>query len=160
MGLGEPCQFWNLTLGLAFDLLHSISIIFSRPLSLLFGFLFTMEDRIKINYDKRINGYVVTMPDFVTLEMIEEWKDRFDQKLKTIRKSDNLSLLFDTNKHNFESIQCLKSLREYLTGNTLIRSSISKSAFVAPAKYMTPTIKSKVEAYFDNLEQAYQWLEE
>jgi hypothetical protein len=31
-----------------------------------------MEDRIEIHFDKRINGYVVTMPDFVTLDMIEE----------------------------------------------------------------------------------------
>ena len=30
--------------------------------------------RIEINFDTRINGYAVTMPDFITLDMIEEWK--------------------------------------------------------------------------------------
>jgi hypothetical protein len=119
-----------------------------------------MEDRIEINFDNRINGYVVTMPNFVTLDMIEEWKARFDQELKTTRNSNNFALLFDTNTHNFESIQCLKSLREYLTENKVLKSSFSRVALVAPTKFMAPKIKSEVEAYFDNLEQAYKWLKE
>ena len=100
------------------------------------------------------------MPDFVTLEMIEEWKARFDNKLKKNRNSGNFALLFDTNMHNFESIQCLKSLREYFTDNTVIKSRFSKTALVAPASFMAPKIKSEVEAYFDNFEQAYKWLAE
>jgi len=123
-------------------------------------FTITMEDRIEINFDNRINGYVVTMPAFVTLDLIEEWKDRFDQELKTIRNSNDFVLLFDTNRHNFESIQCLKSLREYLTDNKVLKSSFSRMALVAPAKFMAPKIKSEIEAYFDNLEQAYKWLKE
>ncbi len=119
-----------------------------------------MENRIEINFDKRINGYVVTMPDFVTIGMIEEWKDRFDQELKTIHNSNYFALLVDTNNHNFESIQCLKSLREYFTDNSVLKSSFSRVAFVTPANFMAPTIKSEVEAYFDNFEQAYIWLEE
>lgn len=131
-----------------------------RPLRSGVRLTITMEDRIEINFDKRINGYVVTMPDFVTLDMIEEWKDRFDQELKTIRNLNNFALLFDTNAHNFESIQCLKSLREYLTDNNVLKSNFSRVALVAPAKFMAPIIKSEVEAYFDNLEQAYKWLKE
>jgi hypothetical protein len=123
-------------------------------------FTITMEDRIEIHFDKRINGYVVTMPGFVTLDMIEEWKYRFDQELKTKRNSDNFALLFDTNKHNFESIQCLKSLREYLADNTVLKSRFSRVALVAPARFMAPIIKSEAEAYFDNFEQAYKWLKE
>lgn len=119
-----------------------------------------MEDRIEINFDNRINGYVVTMPDSVTADMIEEWKDRFDQELKTIRHSNNLVLLFDTNAHNFESIQCLKSLREYFEDNKVLTSSFARVALVAPAKYTAPEIKSEVEAYFDNFEEAYKWLKE
>ena len=118
-----------------------------------------MQNRIEFNFDKRINGYVVTMPDYVTSEMIEEWKDRFDQGLETIRSSNKFALIFDTNKHHFESIQCLKILREYLTDNKVLKSSFSRTALVAPAKFMTPHIKSEVEAYFDNLERAYKWLE-
>jgi hypothetical protein len=118
-----------------------------------------MQNRIEFNFDKRINGYVVTMPDFVTLDMIEEWKDRFDQELKTIRTSIKFALIFNTNKHNFESIQCLKVLREYLTDNKVLKSCFSRTALVAPAKFMAPVIKSEVEAYFDNLEQAFKWLE-
>jgi hypothetical protein len=80
-----------------------------------------MEDRIEIKFDKRINGYVVTMPDFVTLDIIEEWKDRFDQELKKI---------------------------------------FSRAALVSTAKFMAPIIKSEIEAYFDNLDEAYKWLKE
>lgn len=71
---------------------------------------------------------------------------------------NNRSVLFDTNKHNFESIQCLKSLREYLTDNTVLKSRFSRAALVAPEKFMVPIIKSEVEAYFDDFEQAYKWL--
>lgn len=117
-----------------------------------------MEDRIKINFDKRINGYVVTMPDFVTLEMIEEWKDRFERELLSNRTTNSFALLFDTNKHNFESIECLKRLREYLEDNIVIKSFISRAALVAPSRFMAPMIKSEAEAYFDNTEKAYQWL--
>jgi hypothetical protein len=119
-----------------------------------------MENIIEFNFDIRINGYVVTMPDFVTLGMIEQWKDRFDRELQTIRSSNKFALIFDTNKHNFESIQCLKILREYLTGNKVLKSSFSRVALVAPAKFMAPNIKSEVEAYFNNLEEAYKWIKE
>ena len=100
------------------------------------------------------------MPDFVTLEMIEEWKDRFDNELKTIRNSNNFALLFDTNQHHFESIRCLKCLREYLTDNAVLRSRFSRVALVAPSKFISPEITSKGEAYFDNFEQAYNWLKQ
>ena len=114
---------------------------------------YTMEDRIKIPYDEIINGYVVTMPDFVTLKMIEEWKVRFEQKLKTLPSSSHCALLFDTGKHNFESIQCLKSLREYLSDDALIKSCVTRAALVAPANCVVPS-----EAYIDNIDVAYQWL--
>jgi hypothetical protein len=119
-----------------------------------------MRNIIEFNFDTRINGYVVTMPDFVTLDMIEEWKDWFDRELQSIRSLNKFALLFDTNKHNFESIQCLKILREYLTDNKVLKSRFSRAALVAPAKFMAPNIKSEVEAYFDNLEEAYKWLKE
>jgi hypothetical protein len=119
-----------------------------------------MDNKIEFKFDIKINGYVVTMPDFVTLDMIEEWKVRFDRELKTIRSSNKFALIFDTNKHNFESIQCLKILREYLTDNKVLKSSFSRAALVAPAKFMAPNIKSEVEAYFDNFEEAYKWLKE
>jgi carboxypeptidase C (cathepsin A) len=92
--------------------------------------------------------------------MIEVWKDTFNQELKAIRSSKYFNLLVDTNKHNFESIQCLKNLREYLTKNPALKSNCKKAAFVSPAKYMTPKIESETVAYFDNLEQAYIWLKE
>ena len=117
-----------------------------------------MEDRIEIHYDEIINGYVVTMPDFVTLKMIEEWKVRFEQKLKSFPGLSKCALLFDTNKHHFESIQCLKSLREYLADNAVIKSCVTRAALIAPAKFMAPFIKSESEAYFDNIDVAYQWL--
>ena len=119
-----------------------------------------MEDRIEIKFDKRLNGYVVTMPDFVTFKMIEEWKERFDKVLTTIPDVNKLALLVDTNRHNFESIQCLKSLRDYFTSHTVLKSNFLRVAFVAPANFMEPVVKSWVEAYFDSFELAYRWLEE
>ena len=98
------------------------------------------------------------MPDFVTLKMIEEWKVRFEQKLKSFPNSNNCALLLDTGKHNFESIQCLKFLREYLADDSLVKSCVTRAALVAPAKFMIPVVKSESEAYFDNIDVAYQWL--
>ena len=117
-----------------------------------------MEERIQTHFDAKISGYVVTLPGYVTLHMIEEWKVRFKQKLKEIPSSNNCSLLFNTGPHNFENIQCLKSLRQYLSEDAFIKSCLTRAALIAPAKFMIPIVKSDSEAYFDNIDSAYQWL--
>ena len=113
-----------------------------------------MSDRIIFSFDKMINGYVIAMPDIVTLTVIADWIECFDDDIRSSGR-ESYSLLIDSNKHHFESIQCLKSLREYLTQ---IQGQVSRVAFVAPPNFRESEIVSGREAYFDNLEQAYQWL--
>ena len=69
-------------------------------------------------------------------------------------------MLIDTNKHEFESIQCLKLLREFFTTNVVIQTNVGKVAFVQPKNYRGPHVVSEIEAYFESTEEAYKWLEE
>lgn len=68
-------------------------------------------------------------------------------------------LLIDTNLHQFESVQCLKGLRDFLTMNPVIQSRKVKAAFVKPENVMPSHIKSEFEAYFHSYDEAYKWLE-
>ncbi len=119
-----------------------------------------MKDNVRFKFDEKINGYVITMTDFVSLAAIEEWKKRFDIELKSIPFSQKIVMLIDTGKHEFESIQCLKSLREFFTTNSVIQSNGVKAAFVQPKNYIEPHVKSEFEAYFEKSDDAYKWLEE
>jgi len=118
-----------------------------------------MNNNIQVSYDKNINGYVVKMPEFVSLITIEEWRNKFALYLKFLPLSQKFAMLIDTNKHEFESIQCLKSLRDFFTANAEVQSKCVKVAFVQPKSYMEPCIKSEIEGYFENFEEAYKWLE-
>ncbi len=119
-----------------------------------------MHDQKEIIYkfDKKINGYLIIMPNFVTVKMIEQWKKQFDKELKIAQNNSHYSLLIDTNKHKFESIQCLKSLRDYLSYLSDSQNNLVRAAFVSPPNFRTPQITSEFEAYFDDYEKAYQWL--
>ncbi len=74
------------------------------------------------------------MPDFVSLNSIEEWA------------------------HEFELIQCLKLLREFFTTNVAIQFNVVKVAFVQPQSYREPKVVSEIEGYFESIEEAYEWL--
>ena len=115
-----------------------------------------MGDKIDFSFDDKICGYLISMPDFVKLSDIESWIINFDLELKTFQSLKPISILLDSNKHKFESIQCLKALRDYLTH---IQEHIAKAAFVAPTSFREPEIVSGREAYFDKFEDAYLWLE-
>ena len=91
-----------------------------------------MGTGIEFNFYKRINGYAVAMQDFVMLDMIEEWKSRFDQNVIAIQSSIRSALILDTNMRNFESIQCLKILREYLIDIKALKSKFSMTALIPP----------------------------
>lgn len=119
-----------------------------------------MTDGIQVKFDEKLKGYIVSMPDFISLGAIEEWKDRFDNDFKSIPTGQDVMLLIDSNQHQFESIQCLKSLREFFANNSVIQTNNVKVAFVQPANFVEPQIKSEREAYFESFEEAYEWLRE
>ena len=114
--------------------------------------------KIEIDFDKEINGYVIKMPDWVTLEMLKDWRFRFDSKLADSSEKTRYSLLIDTGKHEFESIDCLRFIREHLSGKPEFKTRFKKGAIVAPKKYGTPHVESNREAYFNDYHEAYEWL--
>jgi len=118
-----------------------------------------MNRNIQVSFDNKINGYIIRMPEFISLNSIEEWTHKFELDLKTLPLGQRVVMLIDTNKHEFESIQCLKNLREFFTSSSLIQSNIVKVAFVRPKSYGEPHVKSDLEAYFESVEEAYKWLE-
>jgi len=119
-----------------------------------------MNGNIQVSYDDKISGYVVRMPEFVSLRAIEEWRKNFSFEFKSLPSSQRVIVLIDTNRHEFESIQCLKSLRDFFTTNAEIKSNGVKTAFVQPGNIMDPHIKSDIEGYFENYDEAYKWLKE
>ena len=114
--------------------------------------------QIEIHFNEEINGYVITMPNWVTIEMLKNWKVRLDKKLVESPQTSRFSLLIDTGKHEFESVDCLRFLREYLSGNPEFKNRAEKCAFVAPQKYVTPHVESNLEAYFNDFQEGYKWL--
>jgi O-6-methylguanine DNA methyltransferase len=120
-------------------------------------YLLELEQHIQTTYDKNINALVVKMPELITFKELEAWKDRFLLSLKNAKQYKNLALLLDTNRHQFESIVCLKLLRNILSENE-IKSHISKVAMVQPEQYKEAKIYNASEAYFSSFEDAYDWL--
>ena len=75
---------------------------------------YSMSRNIEISFDERINGYTVKFPDFAELDVLKKAKTNF-KKLLENKPRMNFSLLFDTGAHEFESIECLKYVRELLS---------------------------------------------
>ncbi len=115
-----------------------------------------MKHSIHIDFDPHINGYLITMPESISLSAIEEWKVRFNQELKSVSHHQAIIMLIDTNQHQFESVQCLKSLRDFFSTSPVIQSNGVKVAFVQPENFMQPHVKSASEAYFTDYKKAYQ----
>jgi len=119
-----------------------------------------MKGRIQTQFDEKINGYVVSMPEYISLEAIEEWKKSMSYDFESLSEGQQAVILMDTNMHQFESIQCLKSIREFFVTNPVVQSNGVTVAFVQPNEYIKPHIKSVNEAYFDNCSDAFKWLQE
>jgi hypothetical protein len=117
-----------------------------------------MKDSIQVKFDEELKGYGISMPDIVSISAIEEWTDRFGSDLRTTSPGQKTILLIDTNQHQFESIQCLRILRDFFANISAIKSNGVKVAFVQPANFVEPQIKSDREAYFESFEEAYEWL--
>ena len=113
-------------------------------------------ETIHTEFDKEINAYIVNFPSRVVLDVLKLWGSIFSEELEG--QSGKVGLLLNTNAHDFDSIECLKWLKEYLTKETVVVSHVSRVAFVQPAEYRSPEVISKSEAYFANIEDAMEWL--
>lgn len=116
-----------------------------------------MGTRIDTRYDDKIDAFIVQVPEFIALKELKQWKAEFLSYLSKIEGPAKAALLIDTNTHQFESIECLKLLRE-LFSEPRLKQCISKSAFVGPSQYREAEIVSSSEGYFSNLADAYRWL--
>ena len=115
---------------------------------------------IETTFDNDVNAFIVRMPDHIALEELNHWRKEFLLSLGEGVGDDKAALLLDTNKHQFESIECLKLLRELLSNERQIKHCISRVAFVQPRHYREPEVSSSTEAYFSSFEDAYHWLRE
>jgi hypothetical protein len=104
---------------------------------------------------KEVDCYVVRFPDHITLESLRKWGREFKIELAGRR---GFGLLLDTNRHDFESVACLKWLRDYLTQDDVVKQAISKVAFVQPEAYGVSQVVSDYEAYFHDPASAKKWL--
>lgn len=98
------------------------------------------------------------MPEYITLNELYRWKKEFLGLLYTRAGNEKIALLVDMNTHQFESVECLKLLRNLFSNELKAKDYISKVAFVAPAQYREPEIVSSTEAYFSHFEEAHDWL--
>ena len=109
-----------------------------------------------ITTNREADCYIVRFPDHIKLETMTKWGHEFKSKLVD---ETGLVLLLDTNTHNFESVECLKWLREFLTKEDLVIKAIERVAFVQPEAHRAPGIVSDREGYFSNPESAREWLD-
>jgi len=116
-----------------------------------------MSPHIETRYDSEINAYIVRMPDFISFNDLKQWKDEFLSSLNEIKGQEKSAILLDTNNHQFESVKCLKLLRE-LFAEPQVKHCIKRTAFVGPSQYREPEIIDFTEGYFSNYEEAYRWL--
>lgn len=111
---------------------------------------------VQTRFDSRLDAFVVTFPEFVTLHCLREWGEAFPLELE--RHSNDVALLLDTNQHNFESVECLKWLRTFLMGEPSVESNIYRVAFIQPSEYRNAEVVSNGEAYFTHMKEAQRWL--
>ncbi len=118
-----------------------------------------MNMQINTTFDNNINSIIVRMPEEITFEILKLWEEELLELISKIEENEDISLLIDTNKHNFKSIECLKLLREILS-NAHTKYSFSKFAFIQPRQHREPNIINSKEGYFINFEDAYCWLQD
>lgn len=117
-----------------------------------------MRDDIEFNYDEEISAYTARFPEHVTFENLCIWRNRFHEALDARSTPKPVALILDTNKHDFESNECLKLLREILVQLASLENGIYKIAFIQPEHYRKPEIVNNSEAYFANIGGAKSWL--
>lgn len=118
-----------------------------------------MSKQIISRYDGKLGAIIVRMPEKVSLSMLEYWQEEFRDLVTQQAVDKNVALLLDTNKHLFESIECLKLIRNLLSNDPQLKKYISRVAFVSPRQYKEPEVISHKEGYFDKFDDAYYWLQ-
>jgi hypothetical protein len=113
-------------------------------------------DSIRTEFDPDIDAYIVSLPNRISLAALRTWGSVLLAELEG--RSGKTGLLFDSNRHDFESIDCLKWLKAFFTGEDLLSSRIDRVAFVQPPEYRSPEIVGESEAYFAHVEDAKTWL--
>ena len=113
---------------------------------------------INTTFKHDIDTFVVHMPENITLKSLNFWKKEFLQSLNDRERTKKCALLLDTNKHQFESIECLKLLRDILSSEQT-KDHISTFACIQPRQYREPCIVNSKEGYFSNLKDAYHWIQ-
>ena len=98
------------------------------------------------------------MPEHVTLNELRVWSQEFLEALGERAGKEKVALLMETYRHQFESIERLKFLRNFLSNEWRIKSCISKAAFVQPRQNREPEVASPKEAYFSVFTEAHNWL--
>ena len=116
-----------------------------------------MNAPIKMHFDDKLTAYVVRMPHRISLLALQHWKDNLYRVIAD-RDVSSISLLIDSNTHDFESLEALRYLR-YILSTDPVLSRVQRAAFVAPKQYRPPEVVSDQEAYFNHFEEAYSWLE-
>ena len=111
--------------------------------------------KVEIFVQKEGDCYVSRFPDYVTLEQLRNWGVKIKKELE---KGGRYNLLIDTNAHNFESVECLKWLGEFLMLDSIVSQNIDSVAFVQPEVYRSPEVVSDREAYFTDNISAKKWL--
>jgi hypothetical protein len=117
-----------------------------------------VKDGIESKYDEAMGAYLVSFPEHVSYEALSKWSIEFQEMLVSRGHQKPEALLLDSNKHDFESIECLKFLREILTQLASMKNGICKIAFVQPANYRKSEVVDFNEAYFSSSEEAKSWL--
>jgi hypothetical protein len=112
--------------------------------------------QINLHYDSGLRGFIVSMPPHVTLTALHDLTDRLFVAVAATTET-TCRLLLDTNQHDFESIACLKALREMLEAPQAATKCV-RVAFVQPPQFREPLIASDHEGYFNDVEEARAWL--
>ena len=116
-----------------------------------------MSSDIEIHFDEAIAAYIVRFPDWVELQALKAAKLRFEKLLAEATSNRTFSLLLDTGPHEFESIECRRYVRDFLSIEALAERC-RKFANVKPKSYGLGEIVSDTEASFNTYSDAYEWL--
>ncbi len=116
-----------------------------------------MSRDIHISFDEDINGYIVRFPDLVELASLKSAKIELERMLEDYFNRGKFALLLDMGAHEFESIECLKYVRSFLSIKLLVENC-RKYASVVPECYAEAGVKSETEASFNHYSKAYYWL--
>lgn len=62
-----------------------------------------MKEKIQFKYEAEIQGYIITMPEVIHMNSIDEWIADFSLELASFPPEKRVVMLVNTNQHNFES---------------------------------------------------------